>query len=212
MEFTGDDNCEVLENCPLPNNEIIIKEFDSKGGDLKIEQHSVLIHVPEGAVAKNNLVKMKACGNLVGPFILPEDYERVSAFVWVSAAYKFQKQVKMSLEHYYATGSEDDIKDLCVLTANESDKIMENDNLVYKMHEDDTEYHFKADSNKCCILANSWCTKCVAKKRSISSSGYYCLSYGYLTRMIRNSGQTSLYFEICFCYALSDCIQVSDNM
>ena len=196
----------VLEDCPLPNKEIVTEVFDSKGGNIKIKKHDVLIHIPENAIAANDLVEVKACGNLVGPYRLPEHYERVSAFVWVSATYKFQKNIQMYLQHFCVVDNEDDIKDLCLLTANESDKILEDGGYVYMMHEDEIEYYFEADCDECYILTKSWCTKCIVKRRKLKSS--HCLSFGYLSRPVSVGKNVQISFEICFCYSLSECIQV----
>lgn len=167
-----------------------------------------MIHVPENAINPNDLVEIKACGNLVGPYKLPEGYERASAFVWVSAAYKFQKHVQMYFQHFCALDTEDDIKDLCLLTANENDKIVEDDKCLYVMHEDNIEYYFEAGCDECYILTKSWCTKCVAKRKRIKSSDCRCLGFGYLSRPTSIGKNVRVSFEICICYSLSDCVQV----
>jgi len=112
----------ALETCPLPNNDFIVKIFDYRGGNIKVNCHDVLIHIPENAIAAGDFVEMKAGACLIGPYKLPESYERVSALVWVSVNYKFQKNVQLYLQYFYAANSEEDIKDLCLLTASESDK------------------------------------------------------------------------------------------
>jgi len=197
------------ELCSFPNEEVVSKTFNQCGGTLEIEQHGVQIYIPENAIAKNDLVEMKACGSLTGPYQLPEDYERVSILLWVSADYPFQKYVQMFLQHFEAIESEGDIKDLCVLTASESDKEIdsETDELLYRMHEDEIEHYFQAGYDECKILTKSWCTKCLAKKKKPKKGR--CVGYGYLEKPIFNAGSVKFKFEMCFCYALKWCIKVS---
>ncbi|XP_065905061.1 uncharacterized protein [Dysidea avara] len=200
----------VTEDCPLPKKDFAMKIVDQRGGNINIKQHSVFIHIPKNAVATYNLVEVKACGSLVGPFKLPEDYERVSAFVWASAGYTFQQNVQMYLQHCDAANSEEDINDLCVLTANESDKVWDDDEeCVYLMREDDADCYFEVGSDECCIHTKSWCTKCVARRRRKLKSRdlNHCVAFAYLSKPVITKIGVSISFEICFCYSLEDCIQ-----
>ena len=196
------------ELCPFPDENVVSKKFNQYGGTLKIERHAVLIHIPENAIAKSHLVEMKACGSLVGPYQLPEGYECVSIFIWVSCDYPFQKNVQMFLQHFEAVESEDDIKDLCLLTSSDRDKKFdaETDEYLYSMHEDEIEHYFKAGCDECYILTKTWCTKCIAKKKKAKSGR--CFGYGYLERPIFSGGTVKFSFEMCFCYALKYCIEV----
>ena len=202
----------VLEDCPIPNEDLVVKIFDRKGGNICIEKHSSIIHIPKDAVTVNDLVEVKACGSLVGPFRLPDGYERVSAFVWASAYYEFQKNAQMYLQHCDAADSEEDINNLCVLTANECDKVWDDDEdgYVYQMHEDHIECYFEVGSDECCIYTRSWCTKCIARKRKRLKLNnlYRCVAFGYLSQPIITKIGMSISFEICFCYSLEDCMQV----
>ena len=199
--------CSVHEKSPFPNKEVTVKNFSKNGGNLIIKEHDVLIHIPQNAISNNDLVEVKACGSLVGPFKLPAGYERVSAYVWVGSTYKFQKHVQMYLQqHFEAADNEEDIKDLCLLTANECDKTTEDSEEVYVMHEDETEHYFEAGCDECYILTKSWCTKCVAKKRKPNAGRF--LAFGYLSRPICNENNVHISFEICVCYSLAECSQV----
>jgi len=187
-----------------------MKIFDQRGGNIVIDQQSIFIHIPKNAIAMHDLVEVKTYGSMAGPFKLPEGYERVSAFVWASATYKFQQNVQMYLQHCDAAYSEEDINNLCVLTANESDKVWDDDEYVYLMHEDNAECYFEVGSDECCIHTKSWCTKCIARRRRKlkSSDLNHCVAFGYLSKPVSTKIGVSISFEICFCYSLEDCIQV----
>ena len=196
----------ALEKCPFPNKEVATKTFNHNGGNIIIKEHDVLIHIPQNAISNNDLVEVKTCGSLVGPFKMPPGYERVSAYVWVGSTYKFQKCVQMYLQHFEAADNEEDIKDLCLMTASECDKTTESGEDVYLMHEDETEHYFEAGCDECYILTKSWCTKCVAKKRKPNAGR--CLAFGYLSRPMYHERSVQISFEICICYSLAECSQV----
>ena len=81
------------EICPLRNSQIISKTFDYNGGELFIKEHAVKVTVPIGAIDKNYEVQIQAAASLFGPFIIPEDYYPISAYVWIGACYKFKKKL-----------------------------------------------------------------------------------------------------------------------
>jgi len=197
----------VLEKCPFAKKKLTKVFFDLNGGNINIEEHCVLIHIPTNAISKCDLVEMKVCASLVGSFKLPSGYERVSAYVWVGSTYAFQKNVQMYLQHFEAAYNEEDTKDLCLMSANEHDITTEDGEDIYLMHEDKSEHYFEAGYDECYILSKSWCTKCIAKKRRPPKGR--CLAYGYLSRPTYNGSSIQICLEICICYSLAECMKVS---
>ena len=153
------------EDCPVNKRQTVSRIFDHSGGDMLITAHAVKVTVPAGAIKEKHEVQIEAAASLFGPFIIPEDYDPIGAFVWIAADYEFKKPLMVEIEHEVLINEATNLSELCILTAHEKDICYEeNDRGLYKMHEDTCEYHYPLNKSYCTVLASHFCSKCPAKR------------------------------------------------
>ena len=162
--------------------------------------------VPVGAIDENYEVEIQAAASLFGPFIIPEDYYPISAYVWIGACYKFKKKIIVEMEHDIVVSEETNISELCVLTACKEDKCDgENNQILYKMHKDTCEYHYELNKSTCTIFTSHFCSKCLAAKGK-AKKARRIMMYHYLPEDYKS--QYEFVAEVCFCYDLTFCTEV----
>ena len=194
------------EKCPLMDSQIISRMFDHDGGELLIEGHAVKVTVPIGAINEDHKVQIEVAASLFGPFILPEDYYSISAYVWIGACYEFKKKLKIEMEHDIVVSEETNISELYVLTACEEDKFNgENNQILYNMYEDACEYHYELNKSTCTYFASRFCSKCLAA-RGKAKKAKRLIMYHYLPEDYKS--EYEFVAEICFCYDLQFCKEV----
>ena len=146
------------EHCPLVDSHVVVKYFDAEGGKLLIRKYAVAITVPKGAIADGDKVQIEAAASLIGPYIIPEGYHPVSAYVWIGASYAFKKQVQVQIEHHAVLSHPEDISRMSILTACCKDRIISKD--VYEMHAKATQFTIK--ESVCIYSTDHFCSNCLA--------------------------------------------------
>ena len=193
------------ESCTLKNCQVISKTFGYDGGELLIEEHAVKVTVPVGAIGKGFEVQIEAAASLFGPFTLPEGYNPISAYVWIGACYEFKKKLIVELEHDIDLSEETDASGVYVLTACEEDKgIGENNQMLYKMHEDNCEYQL--NKTTCTFFTSHFCSKCLAAKEEEVRIPKRIIMYHYLPENYKS--EYEFVAEVTFCYDLQFCKEV----
>ena len=181
------------------------KYFDSKGDKLLIGKHSVTITVPKGAVAHGDKVQIQAAASLIGPYIIPEGYYPVSAFVWIGASYTFKKHVLVQIEHHAALSQQEDILQMSLLTACHKDRVTRSDGqAMYIMHEPIYQPSCTIEESVFIYNTDNFCSNCLAKRNETIPDKivvYHMLSKLYKSAELFTS-------EICFCYNLELCKEV----
>ena len=195
------------EKYPLRDCRIISTMFDYKGGELSINEHAVEVTIPPGAIDIGFKVQIQAAASLFGPFIVPEGYYPISAYVWVGACYEFKKKLKVNIEHDIYVTEETNLSELCVLTTCEEDKCDgESNQIVYKMHEDNTcEYQYEFNKITCTLYTSQFCSKCLAAKGE-AKNPKRIMMYHYLPKDYKSAYEFTA--EVSFCYDLQFCREV----
>ena len=183
------------EDCPLKKCQIVSRIFDHIGGKILIPQHAIKVMVPAGAIAEGHRVQIEAAASLFGPFIIPEDYDPIGAYLWIAAHYKFKKPLKIEIEHEVFVSENTNLSDLCVLTADRENY----------MHEDYCENHYSLKKSFCTIFASRFCSKCPAKKRK-AHMPKRVIMYHYLPEDYKVVNE--FVAEVSFCYDLLSCKKV----
>ena len=161
------------EPCPLLNYHIQSKNINSNGGVLFIEEHMIFIQIPEDAVAKDDIVEVQAAASYYGYYQVPDNYQPISAYLWIAATYQFKKQLKIILPHYGAVYTEDDRSAVSVLTASEEDAFKNGEGqTLYKMHRDNS-YDCEVEGGFCVYKVYHFCSNCIAaEKEKICQIGF----------------------------------------
>ena len=194
------------ETCPLLNYNIQSKNINHDGGTLFIEDHMIFIQIPENAVAKGDTVEVQAAASYYGCYEIPDDYQPISAFLWVAANYKFSKKVKIIMPHYGAVITEDDKSAVSLLTASVEDAIKkEKDHIIYKMHQDNS-FDYEVEGAVCVYNVDHFCSNCLmAEKTKNLPNRIVALHYFPEEYMAVYNVKS----EVCFCYDTEYCKSVS---
>ena len=194
------------EKCPFTKCQTVSKIFGHIGGEISIVQHAVKVRVPEGAISEGHEVQIETAASLFGPFIIPEDYDPIGAYVWIAAHYEFKKSLMVQIEHDVFVGEDTDLSQLYVLTTHEKDVCDEaSDKALYKMYEDTCEYNFSLNNSSCTIFTSRFCSKCPAKRRK-AEIAKRVIMYHYLPEDYRSVNE--FVAEVSFCYDLPSCKEV----
>ena len=200
------------EDCPLRDCQFSSKIFDHKGGELSVKEHAVKVIVPPGAIDKDHKIEVEAAASLFGPFITPEGYYPISAYVWVGAnchESDIKEKLKVEIEHDAYVGEETHRSELCVLTACEEDKCDgENNQIVYKMHEDTICEH-NYNTSTCSLITSPFCSKSLAAKVE-AKIPKRIIMYHYLPKDYKSAYEFTA--EVSFCHDLQFCRQVCDSV
>ena len=180
----------------------ISKLFDYDGGELIINEHAIKVTIPIGAIDKGYSVQIEAAASFFGPFIIPECYYPISAYVWIGACYEFNKKLKVEIEHDSFV-TEKSMSEFCILTACEKDVYGEEK--LLKLHEDDCEYYYEVNKSTCTFFTHHFCSKCLAAKGDVKPPKrirvYHYVSIDYTSKI-------KFIAEVCFCYDLLMCKEV----
>ena len=190
----------------MKDSQIISEMIQYTGSVLLLEEHSVKLTIPIEAIDEGYRVHIQAAASLFGPFIIPEGYSPISAYVWIGACYEFKKKLEVQLEHDIAVSEETNFSELCVLTACEEDTCVGEDNqILYKMHEDTCEYHYELSKQICTFSTSRFCTKCLSAKGK-TRKAKRIIMYHYLPEGYKSTYE--FITEVSFCYDLKFCRQV----
>ena len=194
------------ETCPLLNYTVQSKNVNHNGGALFIEDHMIFIQIPENAVNKDDIVEIQAAASYFGQYEIPDEYQPISAYLWVAANYKFKKQVKIIMPHYGAVYTEDDKSAVSVLTASEEDKIKtEEGQIVYKMHHDNS-YDYEVEGAVCIFKVYHFCSDCLMKRKTKNLPNRIVALHYFPEDYVSVYNVQS---EVCFCYDTEYCKTVS---
>ena len=218
------------EECPIKDRKPLSKIFDHHGGELIIKEHDITIPVPELAVPKGDKAEVQAVASLLGLYKLPEDYDCISVFVWIGSDYRFKKQVKIRIPHFAFIEDPDNIFNIVILTANMKDQVCDENALVLQMHKSVYDYHYEVNDYYCDYYTDHFCSKCVARRRSIVRklfSLFSCARESCETRESSEPAELSkarvmLHFyvsdnfatefettiDLCICYSIKECLKV----
>ena len=184
---------------------IVSRVFGYDGGEFIIREHAVKVTVPIGAIDEGYIVHIKAAASLFGSFVIPEGYYPISAYVWIGTCYEFKKKLKVEIEHDTVISQETNFSELHVLTAREEDKCNgENNQILYKMHEDTCEYQYEVNKTTCTVFTSHFCSKCLAASKKAKR----VIMYHYLPDDYKSAYE--FITEVSFCYDLKFCKEVCD--
>ena len=196
------------EICSLRDCQIISGVFDYDGGELIINEHAIKVTIPIGAIDEDYKVQIEAAASLFGPFIIPEGYYPISAYVWIGACYEFKKKLKIEIEHDIVLLKERNISELHVLTACEENKCDgENNQILYEMHEDTCEYQYEVNKTTCTVFTSHFCSKCLAASGK-AKKAKRVIMYHYFPDDYKSAYE--FITEVSFCYDLKFCKEVCD--
>ena len=111
------------EHCPLTENvAVILGVFNHHEGTLTLQDYAVKVSTLRGAIAYDPVVEIKLAASLFGSFVIPMGYHPISALCgYLGACYEFNKNILIEIEHHSHMVNAEDISNLCVLKACESD-------------------------------------------------------------------------------------------
>ena len=190
------------KTCPLPTSNIVEKYFDSEGDKLLIGKRSVTITVPKGAVTNGDEVQIQAAASLIGPYIIPEGYHPVSAFVWIGVSYTFEKHVLVQIEHHAALSQQEVVLQMNMLTPCHKEKVTNNDGRnMYTMHEPTCLPQCIIKELVFIYSTDNSCSNCLAKRNEKIPDKIVVYHMLYESADLFAS-------EVCFCYNLELCKKV----
>ena len=176
--------------------------MDCHGGVMNIKEHAVKVTVPSGAIANDESVQFRIAASLFGPFILPEGYHPISAFVWIEACYKFKKNIKIEIEHHAYLNCQGDISKLCLVRTCEHEHTCDGHRKNQQiMHEVTEGFKYEINSSFCTYYADHFCSVCLATKSKETINRI--IAYHYLPCNFASAD--SFKAEVCFCYDLEAC-------
>jgi len=180
--------------------------FNYDGGELLIKEHSVKITVPTGAIDKSYKVQIETAASLFGPFIIPDGYYPISAYVWIGTCFEYlRKPLKVEIEHDVAS-EEINNSELCILTASVKDICgKKTRQTVFEMNEDTVKYQCQISYTTCTIFSDHFCYKCLAIKAYVKIPKRIIM-YHYLPENYKYTKEFEA--EVCFCQDLKSCKQV----
>ena len=202
---------EVKETCPFDDSTIFTHYVDHKGGVYHYKDHDIELFIPPGAILQDEWVEIKVSSSFHGQFHMPENYNRISSYVWVGASYDFKVPVYLVINHFVNMKS---VKDIKTLTAFEACKVYgSNNNETTAMQEISTKC-FDTALKYCVICADHhFCTYCLAELQTSSNEDcnshkeFLSIYYNY-EKVKPNKGITYFYAEICCLYFNKNCFKV----
>ena len=202
---------EVKEKSPLDDTAVFTHYVDCIGGVYYYKDHDVALFIPPGAVLQDEWVEIKVSSSFYGQFHMPENYNRISSYVWVGANYDFKVPVYLIVNHFVNMKS---VKNIKTLTAFEACKLYSssNNNETVTMQEISTSY-FDTDLKYCVISTDHFCTYCLAELQTSSNieecnshNEFLAVYYNY-EKVKPNKGITYT-AEICCLYLNNNCFKV----
>ena len=193
------DIIENREECILSDDCHITSEmFNYDGGELLIKEHSVKITVPIGAIEEGYKVQIEAAASLFGPYVIPDGYYPISAYVWIGTCSKFiKKPLKVEIEHDIVS-DEINSSELCILTASEKDICGEKaGQKIFKMNKDTVKYQIQISDTTCTVLSDHFCSKCLAMIANQKPKPARIMMYHYLPENYQD--KKDFQAEVSFC-------------
>ena len=197
---------QVDEKCPFDHAEIFTHYVDHKGGVYYYKDHDIALFIPPGAILQNHCIEIKVSSSLYASFHIPQDYDRISSYVWVSANYTFKIPVYLIINHFLDIRT---VRNIKTLSAFEACRI-KNGGHVIEMHEISTGY-FDNILQYCVISTDHFCTYCLVnlekdKSFHIQKKKFAARYYTYKEDEFQDC--VSYVAEICCTYLNKNCIKV----
>ena len=205
----------VEEKCPFNHATVFSHYVDHKGGVYYYKDHDVALFIPPGAILQDDCVEIKVSSSFYGPFSIPQNYDRISSYVWVSAKYHFGVPVYLIINHFVDTKSVTNFKTLSAFEACELLNINRDYDKTPMMQEIATSY-FDTNLRYCVISTNHFCTYCLAELQRLPTQGNSnnCKSFKsflatYYTYEEAESNKGITYIaELCCLYFNNNCLKV----
>ena len=189
----------------------------SKGVDFNFEQYDIALHVPEGAVAKGELVDIQLSVVSRARFSYPASMKIISPVIWLCTRHTklevFQKPVEITLAHFFDAATDDPCQKLCFLKGNHMPSVMSGGAAKrhYRLVEANGKSSFHEDYGMLSTKHFNFCFACVAvalesQDRFIYKSKYYLVAG--IPKEI-TTPQWSVFF--CVTFHLKTCLEVSEN-
>ena len=210
--LNGDKKCEeVKEECCFDHAAVFTHYVDHRGGVYYYKDHDVALFIPPGAVLHNDCVEIKVSSSFYGKFQMPQNYTRISSFVWVGATnYVFKVPVYLIINHFVDIKSVRNIRTLSAFEACELHSSRSDDGILM-MQEVATSY-FDSDLKYCIISTNHFCTYCLGELQrspaqdSDSHKAFLAMYYNYDEAGF-DKGITYI-AEMCCLYFNNNCFKV----
>ena len=200
----------VEEECPFDHTTIFTHYVDCEGGVYYYKDHDFALFIPPGAILQKDCLEIKVSSSFYGQYFMPQNYDRISSYVWVGASYNFKVPVYLVINHFVDIKS---VKAIKALTAFEACKFYANKNNGERamMHEIPTNY-FDYDLRYCVISTDHFCTYCLAELRSSSLCQEYNNRRVFLANYYsyKEEPRNSITYiaEICCLYFNNNCLKV----
>lgn len=207
-----DKKCEeVKEECCFDHAAVFTHYVDHRGGVYYYKDHDVALFIPPGAVLQNDCVEIKVSSSFCGKFQMPQNYTRISSFVWIGATnYVFKVPVYLIMNHFVDIKSIRNIRTLSAFEACELHS-SRNDDGILMMQEVTTSF-FDSDLKYCIISTNHFCTYCLGEsQRSPTQDCDSCktfLATYYSYNDVEFNKRITYIAEICVLYFNINCLKV----
>ena len=207
-------NGEVKEKCPFSLATVFSHYVGHTGGVYYYKDHDVALFIPPGAILQDEWVEINVSSSFCGEFQLPQYYDRISSFIWVSAKYEFKIPVYLIINHFVDMKSVTNIKALSAFEACELHGSGDADEIL-KMQEVSTSY-FDTDLRYCVISTNHFCTYCLAELQTSPSqkcnSHKRFLTTYYSYEEVEEHKMITYIAEICCLYCNKNCLKVGESI
>ena len=185
-----------------------VLECGTLGGVYTDSRHNFSITIPVGAVPDDTVVRIEVGVCSYGPFKFPSNHKPVSAVIWLHVqnyyGFKFQKPIKICLQHCIDIRQEEDIQllELTFVKAN----CYADGRSNFEFSPAQGKWHFAVGSNYGTLCMTCFCFACITAP--FYPDIFPRVKYSLLTV---EPGPTSdvcwcVYFVLCF--SLETCIQV----
>ena len=201
----------VEELCPFDHVKIFTHYVDHRGGVYYYKDHDVTLFIPPDAILQNDYVEIKVSSSFYAQFHIPQNYNRISSYVWVAANYDFKVPVYLIMSHFIDTKSVRNIETLSVFEACKlhSNRTSDETLLMKKL----PASVFDSALKYCIISTDHFCTYCLAELQNSSTEDchsnklFLALYYNYCEQAKLHRGVTYI-AEICCFYFNNNCFKV----
>ena len=187
------------EKYPIYREKIVSYCVDHNGGTFYNEDHDFAVVIPPGAVSQGDCVQVQATANRFSHCKLPDGYQPISSYFWLSACYTFKIPVYLIMSHCAKIRNLEDIDSLCVLHACDHDMTSEEELVMKKVP---SGVYYDYEIGYCAFTTDHFCSICLAKENKFIPGKFLAVLYTYSTN-------EEYFSEVCFCPATCDCIEVT---
>ena len=157
---------QAIEECPIPNADIISYYVNHNGDTFYNQDHDFTIVVPPGAVLQSDgTVEIQATASYkcFKQYQFPDGYLPVSSIFWFSADYTFKIPVYLIMGHYASSTSRN--KDLHFMQACVCDLTISDDGKLVMKEVTDGVY-IDDKIGYCLFITDHYCSVCLRKNNT----------------------------------------------